>query len=119
MTAQYLNLGPQARRGCLYYDGDCGFCLATMSWIEKPLWKRGFGTAPLKPDEPRDEMVLRLPDGRRFGGADAAVYLAGRVWYATPLWLLAWIPGVKWVMRKGYRWIAARRHCIGGTCKVK
>jgi predicted DCC family thiol-disulfide oxidoreductase YuxK len=60
------------------------------------------------------EMILELPDGREFGGADAAMEIARHIWWLWPLWLLSRIPGAMMAFRAGYRQIARHRHCLGG-----
>ena len=88
---------------------------------------RGFGIATLQDPRVRDqlsmpeqarlaELRLLLNDGRQFAGVDAFVYLARRIWWAWPLWAVAQIPGMRGGLGIGYRWIAARRHCLGGAC---
>ena len=62
-------------------------------------------------------MELVKSDGRILGGADAVVELARRVWWGWPLWVFAQAPGSRPLLRAAYRWIAARRHCLGGTCE--
>jgi len=56
-----------------------------------------------------------LRDGRIFRGADADVHLAGRIWWAWPLYVLAKLPGAMPMMRYGYRWVASHRDCVSGT----
>lgn len=59
-----------------------------------------------------DEMKLRFPSGKTLGGADAAIYLARRVWWAWPVWALSRLPGAMRVMRRVYRRVAASRSCV-------
>ena len=88
---------------------------------------RGMALAPLQ--DPRvgellglahgdlmKEMQFLLSDGSRYGGADAAVALAREIWWAAPLVWISKIPGMMEVLRKGYRWIAARRKCAAAQC---
>ena len=56
-------------------------------------------------------MRLRRADGETIGGTQAVVYLARRVCWAWPLWAMSQIPGVMGLLERGYRLLAARRHC--------
>jgi alginate O-acetyltransferase complex protein AlgI len=65
------------------------------------------------------EVRLVLPDSRILGGADAVIELSRNFWWGWPFWLAAGIPGVRSILRFGYRWIARRRNCIGGACAIE
>jgi predicted DCC family thiol-disulfide oxidoreductase YuxK len=87
----------------------------------------GFQSAPLQSpwvvdhlrgEAEEDEMKVLTHDGRALGGADALIYLAGRVWWGWPVWAAGQIAPVRGLMRRAYRWIAANRHCVGGACRV-
>lgn len=65
------------------------------------------------------EMRVLLADGKILGGADAVVYLARRIWWLWPLWAVSLVPGAMPLLRRGYRWFAANRYCIGGKCEVR
>lgn len=120
--------GRRARRGWLFFDGDCAFCTAIARRLARVLEPRGYGLAPLQ--DPRVQALLALPagelllemraltaDGRQHGGADAFVFLARQVWWAWPVYALAQIPGMRALLRAGYRWVAAHRHCASGACR--
>jgi predicted DCC family thiol-disulfide oxidoreductase YuxK len=68
--------------------------------------------------EPLAEMKLVSADGRVLGGADAMVEIAGSIWWMWPLWTLAQVPGVRLVLRRAYRRLAANRYCFGRKCEV-
>jgi len=119
--------GRRARRGWLFFDGDCSFCTSLARWAGRVLGARGYGVAPLQ--DPRVQELLALPadqllqemrvltaEGRQIGGADALVFLAGEVWWAWPLFALAQVPGMPGLLRRGYRWIARHRQCASGSC---
>ena len=119
--------GRRARRGWLFFDGNCAFCTSVARWSGCVLGPRGYGVAPLQdprvqellalpPDQLLSEMRVLTPDGRRIGGADALVFLAREVWWAWPLSGVAHIPGVPRLLRMGYRWIASHRECTSGIC---
>jgi len=89
--------------------------------------RRGMALAPLQ--DPRvaellglshhdlmKEMQFLMSDGRRYGGADAAVELAREIWWAAPLVWFSKVPGMMDVLRKGYRWVAANRKCAAAQC---
>lgn len=115
----------QAGRAVLFYDGQCGFCLASVKrlrvldlfgWVD-PL---DFHAQPeltrlhpeLTPQRCRSEMVLLEPHGALAGGFDAFRRLCLRL----PL-LWAWapfvhLPGAHWVGTKIYRWVALNRYVL-------
>ena len=70
----------------------------------------------LHPEPLADEMLLLLPDGRLLGGVDAYIHLSARIWWATPLALLASTPGLNFLTRRLYAWIAAQRFGISRAC---
>jgi predicted DCC family thiol-disulfide oxidoreductase YuxK len=107
----------------LIYDGECGLCRQAVELLRG--WDRehvlrfvpfqdeaavtAFGLAlPAL----AAAMHLVLPDGRVYAGADAAPELLrlfpGKRWLAS----LFRVPGVLPLARRGYAWIAARRHCL-------
>jgi len=130
----------QRGRAVLFYDGQCGFCLASVKrlrgldlfgWVD-PL---DFHTQPdlaklhpeLTPERCRGEMVLLEPNSKLFGGFDAFRRLCLRL---PLLWVWApfvHLPGAHWVGTKIYRWVALNRlllhrnpacatnHCAIGT----
>jgi hypothetical protein len=65
------------------------------------------------------EMRVLLPDGRQYGGADAALALAEDIWWGRPVVWLAKVPGMKKFLRRAYRWIAGRRRCSAERCEMK
>src|SRR5262245_7679672 len=117
-------------QGWVFYDGDCALCRALAGRFEKTLTRRGFDLAPLQASwarecldldlsEPLTEMRLLTRDGVQLGGADAILFLSRRIWWAWPLYLIAKLPGSRPVLQAGYRWMAARRHCVGGRCVAR
>jgi predicted DCC family thiol-disulfide oxidoreductase YuxK len=121
--------GRRARAGWVFFDADCSFCVSTARWLAQVIEPRGFALAPLL--DPRVRVLLDLPeeqllselrlltrDGRQFGGADALLRLCREVWWAWPLYALAWVPGVKSLVRAAYRSFAARRACVGGMSHI-
>jgi hypothetical protein len=66
----------------IYYDGTCGFCLATVRRVEPMLARRGFRLVPLQSpgtarllgvseDRLLDEMRVRRDDGSVVGGSSS------------------------------------------------
>jgi len=108
------------------YDAECGICVRWAERFRGLLERRGFILLPLQSAMVRD--TLRVPEdellaemrvitsnGRVFGGADALVYLSNAVY--KPLFWLAHFPGVKPLLRRGYRFIARNRACGAVGCK--
>ena len=117
------------RDGWVFYDGECALCRSWARRSARLLARRGFSLAPLQAPwvrerlrldagAPLTKMRLLLTDGRNFGGADAVVEIARRIWWARPIAWLAHVPGMPRLMRNGYAHIAANRHCIGGACRT-
>ena len=120
--------GRRATRGWLFFDAECSFCMSVARRLRPILEPRGFGIAALQ--DPRaqqhlsvasgdllSEMKLLTADGRQLGGADAIVFVARHVQWGWPFWAIGQIPGIRHALRAGYRAIAARRHCLSGTCE--
>jgi predicted DCC family thiol-disulfide oxidoreductase YuxK len=111
-------------RPTLIYDGECGMCRALTARLAA--WDREHRIAlvPFQ-DEAAVEgfgialpalaaaMHLVLPDGRVFAGADAVPEIL-RLVPAPRRWLRAgfWVPGVRPLARRVYRWVALRRRCL-------
>jgi predicted DCC family thiol-disulfide oxidoreductase YuxK len=115
-------------RGWLFFDAECEFCTRIARWAAPILRKRGIEVAPLQ--DPRvgallglsreqlmREMRVLLEDGSQYGGADAGVALAQGIWWWRPVAWLAKVPGMMEWMRRGYRWMAARRSCAAEKCE--
>ena len=113
----------------VYYDADCGFCLAIVRRCERMLLRRRLVLVPLQSpgaarllgvsdDDLLTEMRLRLADGTVFGGAAAVVEIARRIWWAWPLWALSSVPGAMSPLRALYRWVARNRYCVNGVCEI-
>jgi predicted metal-dependent hydrolase/predicted DCC family thiol-disulfide oxidoreductase YuxK len=128
-NAPQLSLQPTQNFGWIFYDGECQFCINNIRRHEKLLRRHGFEPETLqtpwvrerlglKPDSELTEMKLLSADGKIYGGADALLQIARRIWWAWPLFALAKIPGMIFPLRAIYRRVAANRHCLGGKCKL-
>src|SRR6202166_5041414 len=122
LTSEFTDTKGRHARGWVFYDADCAFCLKIVRALAPTLQKRGIALAPLQ--DPRVgallglsqselllEMRLLLSNGQQTGGADAAVALAHKIWWARPVVWLSRLPGMMQLLRRAYRWIAARRKC--------
>ena len=116
-------------RGWVLYDSDCGFCTRLAWRFGGALERRGYRLVPLQAPwvaarlqmsrgKLLEEMRVLTAEGKHLGGADAFVYLGCRIWWAAPLYIFSLIPGALPLMRRCYRWIAARRHRFSRTCAL-
>ena len=128
LTSEFTDGKGRHARGWLFFDAECAFCTRIARWLAPILERRVLAVAPLQDprvgallgmsrEELLREMRLLLSDGRQFGGADAAVALAHKIWWARPLVWLAWLPGMLDLLRRGYARQAARRNCAAVSCE--
>ena len=119
--------------GWVVYDGACGVCSRLARRFRGMLGRRGFALVPLQApwmssrlrfsygiplENLLDEMRVLTADGRALGGADAVLFLAGRVWWTRPLAALGSLPPLRALLGRGYRWFAARRHRFSQSCAI-
>ena len=127
--SEIRNPNAEGATGWVLYDGECAFCRRWMHRLKGVMDRRGFRLARLQeawvrerlrldPRAPLTEMRLLSPDGLAPGGADAVVAIARHIWWGWPLFLFAKLPGALPLLRTGYRWVAARRHCSKWSCGV-
>ena len=122
-------------RGWVLYDAECRFCTSLVTRTRATVETGGFRFAPLQSPWVRErlalpenllmaEMRVLTVAGRVIGGADAVVYLARelgvsrRVWWARPLAIVSKLPLAMPLLRFAYRWVARRRYCGQGACRV-
>lgn len=120
--------------GWVVYDGDCGVCSGLARRFRRVLKRRGFALVPIQSpwmssrlrfsygiplEKLLEEMRVLTADGHALGGADAILFLAGRIWWARPLAALGALPPFRALLRRGYRWFAARRHRFSSACEIK
>jgi predicted DCC family thiol-disulfide oxidoreductase YuxK len=119
----------EAAQGWVFYDGECSFCLNAVARFAPLLHRHHFNLAPLqapwvrtrlglKPDELLVEMKLLASDEQVFGGVDALLQIARRIWWAWPLFAFAQLPGAMFLLRTNYCWVAANRYCFSGKCPI-
>ncbi|WP_428985933.1 thiol-disulfide oxidoreductase DCC family protein [Streptomyces pyxinicus] len=113
-------------RPVLVYDGDCGFCTASVAlarrWIRPRCDIAARQWADLEdlgvaPERAEYEALWVTPDGRVCGGAQA---VAGLLSSARGVWPVAGavlrLPPVRWAAHGVYRLVARNRHRLpGGT----
>ena len=106
----------------MFFDRECGICTRLAHRFRGALAKRGFGLAALQdprvasllaipPEEMLREMRVLTTEGALYGGANAILFLAGRIWWAWPVYVAGRLPGCGWLLDAGYRWFAAHRRC--------
>lgn len=109
-------------RGWIFFDRDCSFCTGLAQRCENLFAQRGFRFETLQKDwvlrrlnltreQALEEMRVLTGDGAVYGGADAVLFLAGKVWWAWPLAFLGRLPAVHHLLDRLYRWVAAHRSC--------
>jgi len=108
MTKRRINaLSP---RGKLLFDGDCGFCRASVRLLQvMDLWGK-FEYAP--GHKGMSEMVLEAADGKIYGGFFAFRQLVWSVPMLYGMIPVVYFPGSGIVGPWVYRWIARNRHLL-------
>ena len=115
------------RRSILVFDGDCPFCRRSVARIAR--WdSRGAIEFIARQTEGLDTRFPRLregdfdtgmrlitPDDAIHVGADAAYQIARRLGYWRRVAWLYHVPGIHWLTRTAYAWIAANRQSLGGN----
>ncbi|MEV6805628.1 DUF393 domain-containing protein [Streptomyces sp. NPDC017248] len=110
----------------LVYDGDCGFCSASVAFARRRVKPRCDIEASQRAEldalgvtrqRAEYEALWVTPDGRVYGGAQAvarALLSAGRGWAVAGALLR--LPPLRWAAHGVYRVIARNRHRLpGGT----
>jgi lipase maturation factor 1 len=115
--------------GWILYDGECGFCFR---WVH--LWKnvvesRGFLLKDLQsasveailkipPQNLLDDIRVLTPDGNLKSGADAYLFVARRIWWTWPFYVVFSIPGFNWILRRSYKWFNRNRYRVSRYCPL-
>ena len=101
-----------------YYDESCAMCQASKRFVTRiqrrnaPIEWRSLGDAPacgLDGHDCGDAMKVQSPDGRLHEGFYGVRMLLGRTWLGF-LKPLLFIPGVPWLGRRVYGWVARNRY---------
>ena len=117
------------RVGWILYDGQCGFCF---QWVH--LWKpvvesKGFaikdlqsacadGTLQISGENLLDDIRVLTLDGTLESGADAYLYVARRIWWAWPFYVIFSLPGLNSLLWWGYRGFNRNRYRISRHCPL-
>ncbi|MFB4319422.1 thiol-disulfide oxidoreductase DCC family protein [Actinomadura sp. 21ATH] len=112
-------------RPVLLYDGDCGFCTASVRFIERriptsaelvPYQTADLAALATTPERASREVVWVSRGRRALGGAQAAAALlidAGGVW--RPLGLVLRVPPFRWIAHGVYRLVSNNRGRLPGA----
>jgi predicted DCC family thiol-disulfide oxidoreductase YuxK len=114
----------------LLFDGDCGFCTSSVTWLRRVApsparvvpWQRAdLPELDVTAEECADAVMWRSGDARLSGPDAFAAYLGT----STAVWRLVGrmlgMPPARWVSWPVYRWASRHRHQLpGGTpaCKL-
>jgi len=109
-------------QGWILYDGDCRYCIAAAQQFKQLFARRGFDFIPLQTPwvqarlglqsgAPLEEMRVLTRENQNLGGADAIIFLLRQIWWARPFFVLSKLPGMRRIIDRAYRWIAAHRGC--------
>lgn len=116
------------RMSTLVYDGHCSFCRRWVARIARRDRKgelefvarqtEGLTKRFPKVDEGDFNTGMRLvtPDDAIHVGADAAYQIVRRLRYWHRIAWLYHVPGIHWLTRTVYAWVAANRQSLGGDC---
>jgi len=126
----------ESSRAVVLYDGLCPLCrksvaiLKRLDWLKRLSYRDARDTehlpesaVPLEPGRLLEEMHLVTPDRRRVHtGFRAFRWMAGHLPLLWLLWPWLFLPGIPWLGRKLYRWIAKHRYhlvpCDDGQCAL-
>lgn len=106
-------------RPIVIWDDACTACNRMKRWVAPRVVGRGYAFCPLRvwlaahPEASGEGMYVVTADGARLFAVDAALHVAGLVWWLRPLKWLSRLPLMHRVMAAGYRWFAAHRHAFG------
>ena len=112
----------------VYYDGLCPLCRkevafyrhldrrGRLAWLDVAPADAELGDAPLCRADALARLHARLPDGRMVSGAAAFLTIWSAIPVLMPLSWLRLLPGMPWLLERGYRgflkirpWLTGRR----------
>lgn len=109
----------------LIFDGDCGFCTASVNvlrrWIRPecdiaPWQQTDLAALGLSPRECQEAVQFVTGDGRILDGSRAVMATLRTARQPWPnVAALGSTPPVAWLADRVYRWIAAHRHKLPGS----
>ena len=112
----------------LFFDAGCRLCAGAAARWRGLLERNGFAVLPLQSDTAHQALGLEtdvVPEemkvisrGGVFGGADALIEIARRIWWARPLAVIGSAWPVRNVLRRASVALAERRRCFNGTCRI-
>lgn len=116
-------------RGWVLYDGECRLCVASAQRFGPALERLGLGTLPLQSAFARGrlkleqtellkEMKLLMGSGQVYGGARAVIEIVRLHPLLKPLASVLAMPPFFALLDAGYRFLAARRNCASGACRL-
>jgi predicted DCC family thiol-disulfide oxidoreductase YuxK len=120
---------PAPREGWILYDGGCGFCYRWVHFWQKEVERRGFaikdlqsasadGSLQIPQDNLLDDVRVLTPTGELESGANAYLYVARRIWWAWPFYAIFSLPGLNWMLWRGYRWFNRNRYRFSRHCPL-
>lgn len=113
-------------KAIVYYDGQCSFCLKSVSILKKLDWfkrldyydSRKWQITCITPEQLLEQMHVSMLDKGLFNGFEACRELALLLPLLWPVVPFLYIPGVPWLGQKFYMWVARNRSCKDGVCKL-
>ena len=108
-----------AGRSIVVWDDECDACNRMKRIVENRVRAKQYTFCPLRvwlethPDASTAGMHLITPDGRALFGIDAALHVAGLVWWLRPLKWASRLPLMYGVFGAAYRWFANNRYRFG------
>ncbi|MCY3781373.1 MAG: DUF393 domain-containing protein [Chloroflexi bacterium] len=107
------------------YDGNCVICQSSCASLRALDWRRRIEFVDLHdnerwrrryPDLHFEELMGQIhvldQDGRLYSGFRAGRRMLKEVPLGLPLWLLLQLPGMDWIGRRVYRFVARRRYRV-------
>lgn len=135
-TASEVRADRAEGKGVVLYDGLCPLCRAGVRLLKRLDWLGRLhyrdcrdpanlppSAVPLDPQKLLEEMHLVTPDRERvYVGFAAFRWMAWRLPPTLPFAWLLYVPGIPWLGRRAYRWVAKNRFdlvpCEDGACRV-